>query len=474
MTTRTSRRRFLMQLGGAAAAGLSAPLWIELVQRGGLELAWGTGEFDALPLGTPVCVHISLDGGNDYLNTLAPVGDAWYKDTTYGHGGVALSSSETTALTGTTYRLHSKLSWLANRWNTSQDVAFVLGVGNDRGDFSHFESMKYWDTSRLDLAGQTGWLGRYADATRPQNAVASVSMSDLRLDAMPATAPALVVHECSTFTLQTGSTSSATFAAGARQMSTIDGTDTRADVARMMATALDVSNRIAAADDQSFTGSSTGYASYGQLTQDLVQTALLIRAGLPAQSYSVTHNGYDSHVMQKQMQTLRFTELDDALTKFFAVMNGHARQHDVFVLITSEFGRQMTANKNAGTDHGQAGMAMFVGGGTCGGIFGDPPTLNPGGATRPNRINDALKPTADFRSVHATALNRLAKGDTNVADSVLGAHYEDFGVFDPSRAPVTTTTSTTAPPATTTTSAPPTTTTTAPPSRGRGGLLSRL
>jgi hypothetical protein len=132
----------------------------------------------------------------------------------------------------------------------------------------------------------------------------------------------------------------------------------------------------------------------------------------------------------------------------------------------------MTANRNAGTDHGQAGMAVFIGGGTNGGVFGDPPTLNPGGSTRPNRINDALKPTADFRSVHATALNRLANGDTNVAASVLGARYEDFGVFDPSLAPPTTTT-TAGPSTTTSTTAPPTTSTTAPPSSG-GGLLGRL
>jgi uncharacterized protein (DUF1501 family) len=464
VTKRTSRRRFLVQLGGAAAAGLSTPLWLDLIQWSGLERAWGTGEFDTLPVGTPVCVHISLDGGNDYLNTLAPVADSWYRDSTYGHGSLALSTSETTAITGTTYRLHSKLSWLANRWNTTGDVAFVLGVGNNRGDFSHFESMKYWDTSRLDLAGHTGWLGRYADATRADNTVASVSISDLRLDAVPASAPALVVQECSTFLFNTGATSSATFDAGARQMATIAGTDKRAEVAQMMATAFDVSDRITGADNATFTGSSTGYPNYGPLTQDLVQAALLIREGLPAQSYSITHSGFDSHVMQKQMQSDRFGELNDALTHFFAVMNGHERQNDVFVLITSEFGRQMSMNRNSGTDHGQAGMAMFVGGGAVGGVFGDAPTLNPGGATRPNRVNDALKPTADFRSVHATALNRMAKGDTNVADSVLGAHYEDFGVFDASLAPPTTTTTT--PPSTTTSTTAPHTTTT--------GLLGRL
>ena len=98
-----------MQVGGAAAAGLTTPLWLELIQRGGLQSAFGVGEFDTLPQGAPVCVHISLDGGNDYLNTLAPVADSWYRDANYGHGSLALSSSETTALTGTSYRLHNKL-----------------------------------------------------------------------------------------------------------------------------------------------------------------------------------------------------------------------------------------------------------------------------------------------------------------------------------------------------------------------------
>src|SRR5205085_7105856 len=186
----TSRRRFLMQLGGAAAAGASTPLWLELLQQGGLPFAWGAGESDVLPTGTPICVHIALDGGNDYLNTLVPINDGWYLGTAAGHGAIALSPSETLALNGnSTYRLHGSLPWLANRWNTVGDVGFALGVGNMEANFSHFDSMKYWQTARLDVLGKTGWLGRYADSVRPQNPLASVSISDLRADAVGATAP---------------------------------------------------------------------------------------------------------------------------------------------------------------------------------------------------------------------------------------------------------------------------------------------
>ncbi|HUR78533.1 MAG TPA: DUF1501 domain-containing protein [Acidimicrobiales bacterium] len=435
MTYKPSRRRFLMQLSAATGAGVTAPLWLDLVQRGGLPFAWAMGEGDVLPAGTPVCVHIKLDGGNDYLNTLVPVEDGFYRDAAVGHGALALTPEDTLALTGTSYRLHNSLPWLADRWNTAGDVGFALGVGNLDANFSHFDSMKYWDTARLDVLGRTGWLGRYADAVRPQNALASVSLSDLRADAVGKTAPALVVQDCAGFSYTAPWLSSNVFMNGARQMATIEGTHQIAQVSKMMGTTFQVAERIKAADDPALTGDTSDYGGLTSIARQLVQTALLIKSGIPAQSYTMGFGPFDSHSDQRQMQTDRFTELNQGLSKFFSVLAGHARQKDVFVLITSEFGRQATANRDGGTDHGQAGMAVFIGGGVKRGVFGQAPTLDPGGATRPNRISDALRPTVDFRSVHATALNRLAKGNANVADEVLGARYEDLRVF-PNRAPI--------------------------------------
>ncbi len=450
-----SRRRFLVQLGAAAAAGVSTPLWLELAQRGGLPFAWGAGESDALPLGTPICVHIALDGGNDYLNTLVPVNDGWYLDTAAGHGAIALTPAETLALNSSPYRLHGSLPWLANRWNTVGDVGFALGVGNLEANFSHFDSMKYWETAQLSVLGKTGWLGRYADTVRPNNPLASVAISDLRREAVGATAPVLVVQDCGGFAYDPPWLSSNVFLNGAKQMATIPGTNKIAEVAKMMGTTFQVADRIHAADDPALTGQTSGYGNLQWISQQLVQTALLIKAGVPAQSYTMGFGPFDSHSDQKQMQFDRFTELDEALSKFFTVLAGHARQNDVVVLITSEFGRQGTANQDGGTDHGQAGMAVFIGGGVKRGVFGQAPTLDPGGPTRPNRISDALKPTVDFRSVHATMLNRLAKGDMNVADAVLNGHFEDLGVFTTATPPTTTTTV----PVTTTTSTSTTTTT---------------
>ncbi|HUR78535.1 MAG TPA: DUF1501 domain-containing protein [Acidimicrobiales bacterium] len=427
-----SRRRFLVQLGAAAGAGVAAPLVLQVVHRGGLPFAWAMGETDSLPVGTPICVHISLDGGNDHLNTLVPVDDGWYRDTATGHGALALTAADTLALAGSsTYRLHNALPWLAERWNTAGDVGFALGVGNGKTNFSHFDSLKYWETARLDVLGKTGWLGRYADAARPQNPLASVSIADLRAEAVGATSSALVLQETADFTYQTGQLSSAAFANATKQMATMAGTNKTAEVARMMGTTFGVADRVKNSDDPAVTGSSSGYNGLGALAKNMVQAALLIKAGLPAQSYAVGQPGYDTHANQKTTQATRLGELNEALSKFFSVMSGHARQNDVFVMITSEFGRQMTANRDGGTDHGQAGMAIFVGSGVMKGVYGQAPTLDPGGPTRPNRIGDALRPTVDFRSVHATALNRLAKGDANVGDAVLGARFEDLRLFTP-------------------------------------------
>ena len=89
-------------------------------------------------------------------------------------------------------------------------------------------------------------------------------------------------------------------------------------------------------------------------------------------------------------------------------------------------------------------------------------------ATDPaHRLNDALVPTVDFRSVYATALNRLS-GDPNQTATILKGPFADLGIFSsgPAQPP--------APPSgggsTTTTTAPssptPTTSTTMP---GRTG-----
>ena len=328
MTTKeTTRRRFLAQVGAISAVGATTPLWFDLISHGA-PFSWGAGESDSLPAGSPICVNIALLGGNDYLNTLVPITDGFYNSSSVGHGPIALSGDETLALTGTDYRLHKGLSWLADRWNTTGDVGFALGVGNTLNSFSHFVSMRYWETAQLELPAPTGWLGKYADAAFPQNPLASVSIGDIRRESIGQTAPTLVVKDCADYGYQPNPTSSSVFVDGAKQMATIGGTSVTADVARMLGTTFSVADRVKGAADSSITGG-TGNS---WITQQLLQCAVLIRAGLPSQTYAVGFVQFDSHSGQKSMQSARFSELNQGLTKFFAALAGHARERDVFVL----------------------------------------------------------------------------------------------------------------------------------------------
>ena len=157
--------------------------------------------------------------------------------------------------------------------------------------------------------------------------------------------------------------------------------------------------------------------------QQLAQVAQLIDASIPSQVYVVTLGGFDTHGGEDGLQPTLYGQLDTALGEFFAVIDAGPRASDVFVYATSEFGRQQTANGSAGCDHGQAGIDLLVGGGVRGGLYGEAPSSAPS-----DRLDDALVPTVDFRSVYATILNHLGRSAA-VSDTVLSRHFEDLGIF---------------------------------------------
>ena len=463
MAKSLGRRNFMKSIGGLVVATAAGPIVLDVLSPNGAPRAGADVLSDTLPAGTPIFVTITLDGGNDHLNTLVPVDDPWYFDRTYGHGALALDPATTLPMAGLTkYQLNRGLPFLANRWNQTGDVAFVLGVGEqDKRNFSHFESMDYWQTADTSLLEPTGWLGRYNDMRRPGSPLATVSLGSLRKEAQGATAPALVVSDVSRFAYSLPAFDQAPFKASLARMATIGGGGHLQEASRLISSTFDVATRVQGSNDQALMAG----GPFGELTNQLLQGAMLIRAGLPCQAYTVGFGPFDSHTDQGAMQAARFAELDAALSKFFAALAGHPRAADVFVMITSEFGRQVTANQNGGTDHGQGGMGIFVGSGVRRGVFGEAPTLDPGGPTRPNRIYDALKPTVDFRAMHFAALSRLS--DPATAQAVLRKSYPALGVFatastsTPSTTtPSTTTPSTTTPP-TTAAPAPTTSTTTA-------------
>jgi uncharacterized protein (DUF1501 family) len=69
------------------------------------------------------------------------------------------------------------------------------------------------------------------------------------------------------------------------------------------------------------------------------------------------------------------------------------------VLVFSEFGRTVSENGSAGTDHGTAGPVFLVGRGVQGGLVGTTPSL-----LDLDPKDGDLRRSLDFRQIYATVL----------------------------------------------------------------------
>lgn len=409
-----------------------------------------------LPAGVPIMVLIDLQGGNDAANTLINPSDPWYYDVARGHGNIAIRQSTILPLAGTPYGLHPSLVWLASRWANNGDLAFVHGSGeNVKHEFSHFSAGYFRNVADFSGSEGRGWLGRYNDIVAPASPFASVSLNGVQPALIGAKTPVLTVNDVSSFVFQVDYRWRTGFLGAWQAMGAGGG------VGGSMAAAAaeNVTDSFATQAAVAKTVNSTYSSTFGPgLGRQLAGAAMLIQAGFPSQTYVATLSGFDTHGSESWIHGDLLRQLDTALKNFFTVINAGTRANDVFVLVTSEFGRQQTANASAGCDHGQAGVNILVGGGVAGGMYGQQPLTDPA-----HRLNDALIPTVDFRSVYATALNRLA-GDSNTGATVLNQSFPDLGIFKGPQVPAggatTTTTVATAPTSTTVPPAGATTTTT--------------
>ncbi|MEO6570832.1 MAG: DUF1501 domain-containing protein, partial [Ilumatobacteraceae bacterium] len=128
---------------------------------------------------------------------------------------------------------------------------------------------------------------------------------------------------------------------------------------------------------------------------------------------------FDSHAGQPSQHRARMTELNDALKKFFEVLEP-GWQHRVTVMTFSEFGRTPWNNDGAGTDHGTSAPHFVVGANVKGGLYGQRPSL--AGLRRWDRMAHHF----DFRSYYASIIDGWLGGGSS---DVLGGSFEDLGLF---------------------------------------------
>ncbi len=103
-----------------------------------------------------VLVMIQLAGGNDGLRTLVPLTDPTLHDLRPRLAGPMVSQA--LPLTAD-FGLNHNLGGVKGLWDKGK-VAIVQGVGYPNPTFSHFESIRIWETGDPTRRQVDGWLGR--------------------------------------------------------------------------------------------------------------------------------------------------------------------------------------------------------------------------------------------------------------------------------------------------------------------------
>jgi uncharacterized protein (DUF1501 family) len=400
-----SRRRFL-QMSAAGAGGVAlSPLLSHLEA------------FAAPALGPhdPILVLVQLDGGNDGLNTICPVGVGTYYDL---RPSIAIQPQNALQLKPGV-GLHPSLFKLKTRYDRGW-VAAIRGVGYTPPDFSHFSSMEYWmkGWGGSTQTYPTGWVGRWADGLPNSE---NETMYQVVLD------QSIPLHHVGNKNQAAGLPIWLGDAFGiereyARDIRLLNALSSY----NYSSTGLGAWGDEIAATGQSLvkiTGK-IAPAYQGTLPNDyfvrqMVLAAKLVNVNLGVRVFSTHIGGFDNHASQggqagDHANLLR--SFDEGVYQFFKALLPQWRRQ-VLVMTFSEFGRRPEQNGDNGTDHGTSGHVFLIGERVRGGLYGLQPKLGAGDLVDYGN----LRTHVDFRSVYATVLRRWLGADDR---AILGRQYE--------------------------------------------------
>lgn len=427
--TRTERRR--AAAGTAARAGRGLPA-IEpgmplpagtgltrrdvLVRSAGLALSvYGADRlgFQALEAGIaeaaaapaqPVLISIFLPGGIDSLSVLAPTSDPVYSTTL--RPTLRLDEAGTLPVSGRTdLRWHPSAAALKALHDAGK-VSIAPAIGYASPNQSHFTSRHFWEVGELDIAGRTGWMGRYLDLVgQPDNPIQGLSL-DSQLSPSLATANVSVSAASSpaSYTFTSPNVSTQAIKDGMLDaFGRLGGLPTSDPV---LAQARQAQANADGLRRQLATPVAPGSATYpagNTLAGRLKSLAGLLGAGLPIRCVTVNANGgYDTHSAQAPALETNLRTTCEAIAAFQADLEarGAALADRVLIHLWSEFGRRPRENGSSGTDHGAAGTSFVVGTRSSGQAIGEFPGL----ATLDTAGN--LRSTSDFRAVYCSLLEQ--------------------------------------------------------------------
>jgi uncharacterized protein (DUF1501 family) len=416
-----TRREFVK--GGVAAftVGFAAPQFLS-------ELAVAHGQTRRN------LVVLYLGGGNDALSTLIP-----YTDPQYYARRPALAIPAGSVLqigtdgAGRPLGLNPRLAGLRSIFNAGR-IAIIQRTGYPNSSRSHFQGTDIWSTADPTSPQGAGWLGRYLDTlpspVDPLTAWSTVRETPRTLLARTVGVPSIPNPLQYAF----ASPNSGADAQLGRQTATRIASHVPVDQPHLAFVNATAQAAFATLDRVALVATytpSTAYPNNG-LGQALRAVAGAMVRGIGTRVFWVQTGGFDTHAGQNTniangAYNNLMNTVNGALTAFYTDLLNHGLLDDTLLLQFSEFGRRISENGSAGTDHGAAGLMMAMGGGVRGGLYGTAADLR-NAADNPTLENNGrdVRHETDFRSVYATVIDRWLGADSR---AVLGQDFRGGPVF---------------------------------------------
>jgi uncharacterized protein (DUF1501 family) len=408
-----TRREFLKGGASAFTIGFAAPVFLS-------DLARAQGALRRN------LVVLYLSGGNDALSTIVPYTDSFYysrRPSLAIPPGTVLQIGSDSA--GKALGLHPRLTGLRQIFNEGR-LAIVQRTGYKNSSRSHFLGTDIWSTANPSNSMGSGWLGRYLDTlpapVDPLTGWCTVRELPHSLQADKVSVAA--IPNVNDYALQSPNAGAeAQFSKSALGALASYAPSDRPHLAFVNGSAreaLATLDRVATVVNYSGT---VPYANDG-LSQALKTVASAMVRGIGTRVFWVQTGGFDTHAGQGTTNGTYANlmgGLNTALTSFYTDLRNQGLWQDTLVLQFSEFGRRISENGSAGTDHGAGASMMALGGNVSGALYGTAASLNPA-PDNPTLENDGGDVTyeTDFRAVYARVIDNWLGADSV---KVLGADF---------------------------------------------------
>jgi uncharacterized protein (DUF1501 family) len=373
-----------------------------------------------MPVGRNLVV-LYLSGGNDALSTLVP-----YRDSNYYSRRPTLAIPAGNVLQigtdsgGNELGLHPRLATFKSIFDQGR-LALIQRTGYLNSSRSHFQGFDIWGTANPTSTQGTGWLGRYLD-TLPAPLDPLVGWNTTRETPRPLMArtvgvPAITNPATYAFSSPNSGTEAVLERNAAIRISSHLPVD-RPHLAFVNSTAQGAMGTLDQVAKVAAYAPTLTYPNNG-LAQALRAVAGAMNKQIGTRVFWVQTGGFDTHSGQGAnagAYVNLMATLDDSMAAFYQDLSNQGLLSSTLVIVFSEFGRRISENGSAGTDHGAAGLMMALGGTVRGGLYGTAASLSqdPANPALENNAGD-VKYETDFRSVYA-----------KVVDSWLGANSVDI------------------------------------------------